>query len=80
MFTLLLTKKVRGKSRFLVQNSTCVNFQYGFEIAVLEPVLSHSEKSCIASYQRQFSTNIKIKANKTGFNHISFHFNIRRNL
>ena len=27
----------------------------------LEPVLSHTEKSCIASYYTQFSTNIKIK-------------------
>ena len=29
--------------------------------AGLEPVLSHTEKSCIASYYRQFFTNIKIK-------------------
>ena len=29
--------------------------------AGLEQVLSHSEKSCIASYYRQFSMNIKIK-------------------
>ena len=28
----------------------------------LEPVLSHTEKSCISSYYRQFSTNIKIKS------------------
>ena len=28
--------------------------------AVLEPVLSHTEKSCLVSYYRQFSTNIKI--------------------
>ena len=27
--------------------------------AVLEPVLSHTEKSCITSYYRQFSTNYK---------------------
>ena len=27
----------------------------------LEPVLSHIEKSCIASYYRQFSMNNKIK-------------------
>ena len=26
--------------------------------AGLEPVLSHTEKSCIASYYRKFSTNI----------------------
>ena len=29
--------------------------------AGLEVVLSHTEKLCIASYYRQFSTNIKIK-------------------
>ena len=27
----------------------------------LEPVLTHTDKSCIASYYRQFSTNIRIK-------------------
>ena len=30
--------------------------------AGLEPVLGHTEKSCIASYYRQLSTNIKIKS------------------
>ena len=30
----------------------------------LDPVLSHSEKSCMALYYRQFSTNIKIKYKK----------------
>ena len=29
--------------------------------AVLEPVLNYTEKSCITSYYRQFTTNIKIK-------------------
>ena len=29
--------------------------------ARLEPVLSYTEKSCIALYYRQFSTNIKVK-------------------
>ncbi len=54
----------------------------------LEPVLSHTKKSCIASNYRQFSTNIKIPVlfspgfrylwyNKTGFNLIIFHFNFR---
>ena len=45
----------------------------------LEPVFSHTEKSCIALYYQQFFTNIKIKikkiilgANKTGFNYIIF--------
>ena len=28
----------------------------------LEPVLSHTEKSCIVSYYRQFSANIKINS------------------
>ena len=32
-----------------------------FISAVLQPVLSHTEKSCKASYYRQFSINIKIK-------------------
>ena len=55
--------------------------------AGLEPVLSHTEKACIASYYKQFSTNIKIEiiklkpvllawafgANQTGFN---LHINI----
>ena len=56
--------------------------------AGLELFLLHTEKSCIASYYRRFSTNIKIKlikfkpvllvfafgADKTGFNLIIFHF------
>ena len=60
----------------------------------LEPVLSQTEKSFVASNQRQFSTNIKIKiiklipvflarafgAKKTGFNLIIFHFDIRGKL
>ena len=29
--------------------------------AGLEPVLSHAEKSCIALYDRQFYTNVKIE-------------------
>ena len=29
--------------------------------AELEPVLSHTERSCIASYYKQFYINIKIK-------------------
>ena len=29
--------------------------------AGLEPALSNTEKSCIALYNRQFSTNVKIK-------------------
>ncbi len=66
--------------------------------AGLEPVLiSQTEKSCIASNYRQFSTNIKIKiiklipvflspglwplrANKTDFDLILFHFDIRGKL
>ena len=32
-----------------------------FISAELKPVLCHTEKSCIESYDRQFSTNIKIK-------------------
>ena len=32
--------------------------------AGLEPVFSHTEKSCIPSYYRQFSMNIKIKVIK----------------
>ncbi len=58
--------------------------------AWLEPVLSHTDKSCNASYCRHFSTDIKIiinntfvgmvlwpiEANKTGFNLIIFYFNI----
>ena len=31
--------------------------------AVLEPILSHAEKSCIALYYKQFSTHMKIKIN-----------------
>ena len=56
----------------------------------LEPVLSYNGKLCIASYYRQFFTNIKIKintsfvcqvlwsfvSNKTVVNLIVFHFNI----
>ena len=48
--------------------------------AKLEPVLSYFEKSCMASYYRQFSTNIKIQiippigVNKTGFNLIIVQF------
>ena len=34
-------------------------FRYRLISASLDPVLSHDEKSCIASYFRQFSTNIK---------------------
>ena len=30
----------------------------------LEPVLIHTEKSCMTSYYRQFPTNIKIKIRK----------------
>ena len=30
----------------------------------LEPVLNHTEKSCIATYYKQFSTNLKIKNRK----------------
>ena len=64
------------------------NFQYGFETAGLEPVLSHTEKACIASYYRQKSTNVKIKITKsktvfrayqTCFNLKTFHFDIRGN-
>ena len=53
--------------------------------AGLEPILSHTEKSCIVSYYKQFSTNIKIKLiqvfspglrplvnNKTGYEPIIF--------
>ena len=37
-------------------------FQYDQLISAgLEPVLSHSEKSCITLYYRQYSTYIKIK-------------------
>ena len=40
-------------------------FQYGIETdnisAGLDPVLSHTEKSYIVLFYRQFSTNIKIK-------------------
>ena len=32
--------------------------------AGLEPVLSHTEKSCLPSYYRQFSMNIEIKNHK----------------
>ena len=35
--------------------------RYGFEYDGLEPFLSHTEKSCIAPYYRQFSTIVKIK-------------------
>ncbi len=48
---------------------------------VMEPVLTHTEKSCITSYYRQFSTNIKMKITiNTSFvspeGPIIFHFNI----
>ncbi len=61
----------------------------------LEPILSHTEKSCITSYYKQFSTNIKIKIirlipvlsgrvsrrdNKAVFNLKILHFNIRGKL
>ena len=48
--------------------------------AELKPIISHTEKSCIASYYREFSTNIKIKIIKlmlVCFNLKIFHFNIR---
>ena len=32
--------------------------------AGLEPVLSHTEKLCLALYYRQFSTNTKIKKHR----------------
>ena len=50
----------------------------------LEPIFSHTEKSCVASYYRQFSIKIKIKtslsaqafwpfgSNKTGLNFLYF--------
>ena len=44
--------------------------------AGLEPILSQTEKSCIASNYRQFSTNIKIKIIKLK----NFHFDIRGKL
>ena len=51
--------------------------------AGLEPVLSHTD-SCIASYDRQFSMNIKIKKNKINTSYVLFfcffHFNIHRKL
>ena len=58
----------------------------------LEPVLSHTEKSCIASNYRQFSTNHKnnisfvspglrpLGSNKICFLLIIFHFNVHRKL
>ena len=49
----------------------------------LEPVLSHTDKSYIASYYRQFFTNIKIKIIKSiqsAPRLINFHFNIGGNL
>ena len=50
------TEKNRGK----------ITFQYGFDknrliSAGIEPVLRHTEKSCILSYYTQFCTNIQIK-------------------
>ena len=56
--------------------------------AGLEPVLSNTEKSCIASYYRQFFTNIKIKimklawplANNSGLNVIFLYSNNRGKL
>ena len=53
-------------------------FQYGFETAELEPVLSQAEKSCTSSNYRQFST--PLGADKTAFNLIIFHFNIHGKL
>ena len=64
-----------------------LHFQYGFE-SDSEPVRSHTEKSCIALYYRQFYTNSKIKIIKfiqvlflwtvwaTRANKNVFHFNI----
>ena len=44
------------------------NFQYGFQNRVIsdgwETVPSHAENSCIASYYRQFYTNIIIENHK----------------
>ena len=43
-------------------NSLYSIFQYGIEMSAgFQPVLSHTEKPCIASYYKQFFTNIKIK-------------------
>ena len=50
-------------------------FRNRLTIAGLEPVLNHTEKSCIATYYKQFSTNIKIKIN-TSFSFIILYFNI----
>ncbi len=44
----------------------------------LEPVLSQTEKSCIASNYRQFSTNVKIKIGAK--KRINLHFDIREML
>ena len=50
-----------------------------FLFAGLEPVLSQTEISCIASNYRHFSKYIKMKIRiKTGFNLIFFDFDIRR--
>ena len=55
-----------------------------------EPALSHTEKSCIASFFRQFSKSLNVRflslglspfgVNKTGFNLIISQFNTRRKL
>ena len=57
-------------------------FEFG---SILEPVLSHTEKSCISKRCRQFSSNVKIKKYymffyKTSSNLIIFHFNIHGKL
>ena len=44
--------KGRGKTYLFIF------FHYVYETAGLELVLRHTEKSCIPSYYRQFSTNI----------------------
>ena len=60
-------------------------------LAESEPVLGQTEKSCLAQYYRQFSTNIKIRtdtryvclglrlfgSNKTGYYFMIFYFTIR---
>ena len=46
---------------FLLTVQSCTNFKKNLNIIsiILKPVLSHTEKSGIASYYRQFSTNVK---------------------
>ena len=64
---------LQKKKKYIIkQQNTMWNWIKWFQVwlpnrlisAGQEPVLSHTEKLCISSYYKQFSTNVKIKTIK----------------